>query len=354
MQPRKRPDRDLTKGHTETPSEETQHQRLAEDEGHDEAAAEAEGLEDGDLLAALAHSHAHRVGGHDEDREDDRDPDHLEDARQVAGHRHHAGAEGGLGRGVGLPLTVLEHLVDRRGDRRLPVWIFDLDHQETRTHAVLGDLLEVLVVEEQDPSIGPWTADVVDLVDPADDEVERREIRGAIFEADGVADLPPELPRSVGADDAAPAVPEECALLLGGQDVLRVHREVLLGVDRIGGVLEEVRRIAEREQPEAGRRDVLDTGDRPYPVLVGEGQGVEEADRVANDEARGVGTAQLPADRHDDRLQRAEEEDADDHREHGAGRADPVLAQVFQDEREEPHEHALSTGARSSSTPFSR
>ena len=141
------------------------------------------------------------------------------------------------------------------------------------------------MVEEEDPSIGPRMADVVDLVDPADDEVEGREIRGPVLEPDGVALLPAELPRGVGTDDAAPAIRTKARFSSGDEDVLGVDREVLLGVDRVGGVLEEVGRVAEREQPETGRRDVPDAGDGRDLVLVGERQRVEEADRVADDEA---------------------------------------------------------------------
>src|SRR5262249_3002096 len=55
---------------------------------------------------------------------------------------------------------------------------------------------------------------------------------------------------------------------------------------------------------------------------------------------------QLRVDLAQDRLQRAEQEDADGHRDHRAGGADPVPAQMFQDEGQELHQLA--------STPFSR
>src|SRR5262245_38368918 len=77
-------DREPAQENAQPAAEDPEGQPLPEHEAHDEPAREAERLEHGDLGLAVPHRHAHRVRGHEENREAHREADAAQEDREVA------------------------------------------------------------------------------------------------------------------------------------------------------------------------------------------------------------------------------------------------------------------------------
>src|SRR5262245_16402391 len=70
------------------------------------------------------------------------------------------------------------------------------------------------------------------LLDPPDSEIKiLRTVAGnADLQHDAIADLPAEAPGQTVADDATCSILEECLLLIGFEEDLRIHPQVTLGL----------------------------------------------------------------------------------------------------------------------------
>jgi hypothetical protein len=214
----------------------------------------------------------------------------------------------------------------------------------------LTRFVEVVVTEEELGGVGTLLLAVVDA-----DQVELPE-RAAVLppedrplNRDPVADLPTVALRGLAAHDRALAVGEPGGLLVGGQQQLRIHREVVLGID---GGLEDpleapVRVLVDAAEP-AHVGDRLDPRDAGDFRLVALRQRQDDRSLLGGEQAVGAGHVDAGAESHLDRREVGEEHEGDDDREQREER--PRLAPLEVPPEERPVLHA----AASTSTPFSR
>src|SRR5437773_2761697 len=144
---------------------------------HHETAAEANRLQHGDLRAALADGHAHRVGGDQQDREDDRHADCVEQAREVPNQVGEFCQERAFCFGLRLDVAVLEVGVDRAHERGPLRRVRDLDVERAgaciRACAVLDRFVQILEVEERHPEVQARRLGGIRRVDGPDVELQR-------------------------------------------------------------------------------------------------------------------------------------------------------------------------------------
>ena len=194
---------------------------------------------------------------------------------------------------------------------------------------------------------------VVDPVDRLHDELERTPDavrRNRAFELEGRPDLPAELLGQVGADHrAAPLVDERPAspgrsspysgniARYGSASTAKLGKKFFMSGApvAVGTPPPNQFTFATRFMP----------GMRGEPRLVGQRQAEHQADAVPHDEPFGARAVHVAVEGAQQCLKRADEEDAERHREDGAEGADPVLPQVLQDVGEVFHVQGYGLGA---------
>ncbi len=155
---------------------------------------------------------------------------------------------------------------------------------------------------------------------------------------DHIPYFPTELLGRFGPDDAAATIAQEGPLLFGGQDVLGVHSEEVLPLDReVGKELLGVRRQTHEPAEPIVAGHTLHAGNTRDPVLVSPREIKGKAHRVPRDQPGGACALEIPTDGGDQGLERAKEKDAHRHGQDCASGANPVVLQVLGDIAKEPH-----------------